>query len=116
MLDLDYLDDITLALGTDGLSSNNGLNMFNEMRNAFFIHTTFEPNALAQKLLIAATNGGAKALGLKKGILKKDFDADIISFTLPDICSSSEDLAISVILHTHKITNTYIKGIDELNK
>jgi len=116
ILNISYLDDIPLAMGTDGLSSNHTLNMFDEIRNAFFMHTNLDSNHLAQKLLIATTNGGAKALGLNKGRLQKDFDADIISFKLPDICENAEDLATSIILHTSKTTHTFIKGIDELNK
>lgn len=116
ILNISYLDEIPLAMGTDGLSSNNTLNMFEEIRNALFMHTNLESNKLAQKLLTASTNGGANALGLKKGKLEKNYDADIISFKLPDACDKEEDLATSIILHTTKTTHTYIKGIDELNK
>jgi cytosine/adenosine deaminase-related metal-dependent hydrolase len=116
ILNISYLDDIPLAMGTDGLSSNNTLNMFEEIRNAFFMHTNLDPNHLAQKLLMASTNGGANALGLKKGILAKGYDADIITFNLPDACNSKDDVATSIILHTSKTTYTYIKGKNELIK
>jgi len=116
ILNISYLDDIPLAMGTDGLSSNHTLNMFEEIRNAFFMHTNLNPNELSQKLLKAATSGGANALGLQKGILTKGHDADIIAFTLPDTCKNKEDVATSIILHTSQTTHTYIKGIDELNK
>ena len=116
ILNISYLDDIPLAMGTDGLSSNNTLNMFDEIRNAFFMHTNLDSNELSKKLLVASTNGGAQALGLNKGILKKGFDSDIISFTLPDKCDTAENLSTSIILHTTKTTHTYIKGKDELNK
>jgi len=116
ILNMSYLDDIPMAMGTDGLSSNNTLNLFEEIRNAFFMHTNLDSNDLAKKLLLATTNGGAKALGLNKGILEKGYDSDIISFQLPDICNTKEDLSTSIILHTSKTTHTYIKGIDELNK
>lgn len=110
ILNLSYIKDIPLAMGTDGLSSNHTLNMFEEIRNSFFMHSNFDANHLAIKLLTASTNGGAKALGLKKGILKKDYDADIISFQLPDNCSDKEDLAVAIILHTTKVNHTYIQG------
>lgn len=116
ILNISYLKDIPLAIGTDGLSSNNTLNMFEEIRSAFFMHINLKPNELAQKLLTAATSGGAKALGLKKGILAKEYDADIISFTLPDVCKSKDDVATAIILHSSNTTHTFIKGIDELNK
>jgi len=116
ILNMSYLEDIPLAMGTDGLSSNNTLNMFQEIKNAFFMHTNLNPNDLAQKLLITATRGGANALGLQKGILAKEYDADIITFNLPDVCENIESLATSIVLHTTHTTHTYIKGIDELNQ
>jgi cytosine/adenosine deaminase-related metal-dependent hydrolase len=73
-------------------------------------------NELAKKLLIAVTDGGAVALGLKKGILEEDYDADIISFKLPDKIDSKEDLPIAIILHTTDVEKTYIKGKNEFSK
>jgi cytosine/adenosine deaminase-related metal-dependent hydrolase len=115
-LNLSYLEDIPLAMGTDGLSSNHSLNLFEEIRTAFYLHTNFTPNQLAKKLLLASTKGGADTLGLKKGQLKEGFDADIISFKLPDVCEDVEDLSTAVILHTTKAENVFIGGIDELSK
>ena len=37
-LDLSKLEDIPFTIGTDGLSSNNSLSMFDELRNALMIH------------------------------------------------------------------------------
>ena len=108
-LNLKECEDINISLGTDGLSSNNSLNMFDELRDALFIHTDYELNSLASKLLKMATNGGAKALGLKKGILKKDYDADIICFNLPNK-TEKENLFTSIILHTTKVNQVYIGG------
>lgn len=116
ILNISYLEDIPLAIGTDGLSSNHTLNLFEEIRNAFFMHTNLSTDELAKRLLIAATKGGADALGLRKGVLQKNYDADIISFNLPDTCTSQDDLATAIILHTTKTTHTFIKGNDELLK
>ncbi len=115
-LNLSYLNNIPLAMGTDGLSSNHTLNMFEELKSALFIHNNFEPDQLAKELLFAATLGGAKALGLKKGTLQKGYDADIISITLPDTLNDPEDLAMALILHAEHTTHTFIGGIDELRK
>ncbi len=115
-LNLSHLNDIPLAMGTDGLSSNHTLNMFEEIRSAIFIHNNFEPNELAQKLLLAATKGGAGALGLQKGSLKKGLDADIISFLLPDKIEEADDLSTAIVLHTSNTTNTFIGGHNELHK
>lgn len=111
-LDISKLDDINLTIGTDGLSSNNSLSMFDELRNALMMHTDININFLANKLLKAATLNGAKALGLNKGSLQKDLDADIISFTLPDEVEDSEDLAMQIILHTKFVDKTIIGGVD----
>lgn len=114
ILNLSYIEDIPLAMGTDGLSSNHTLNMFEELRNSFFMHTNLTTDRLAKKLILGATSGGANALGLEKGSLKVGKDSDIISFNLPDNINNQENLATSIILHTTKVNNTYIKGKDEL--
>ena len=114
-LNLGYLNDIPLAMGTDGLSSNHSLNMFEELKSALFIHNNFEPNELAQTLIKASTKGGAKALGLQKGTLQKGYDADIIALKLPDQIKDQEDLATAIILHTNQTTHTFIGGNNELS-
>ncbi len=113
-LNLDNLDKLELAftIGTDGLSSNNSLNMFDELRTCLMMHTKYELNSFAKKLLISATSHGASALGLKKGILQKDFDADILYLKLPSCVKDEEDLATHVILHTKEVKKVYIGGED----
>ena len=54
--------------------------------------------------------------GQHRGILKKGYDADIISFMLPDSCEDSDDLATAIILHTTQTTHTFIGGENELLK
>lgn len=115
VLNLNHLDTIPLAMGTDGLSSNYTLDIFEEMKNAFFIHRDFTPETLAIKLLTAATRGGATALGFyTKGSLAKGNDGDIITFRLTDKVYEN-DLATAIILQKMKINKTYIKGKNELS-
>lgn len=109
-LKLKKLDGIKFTIGTDGLSSNNSLSMFDELRNALMIHSNFDIKKLAHNLLKAATRNGAQALGLNKGVLAKDFDADIIVCKLPDKVENQEDLPMQLILHTKKCENVYING------
>jgi cytosine/adenosine deaminase-related metal-dependent hydrolase len=90
--------------------------MFEELRSALYMHTNFDPNDLSKKLLLASTSGGAKALGLhKKGILKENFDADIISFNLPDTLKTLDNLSTAIILHTSKTNNTFIGGVNAIS-
>ncbi|MCH9813027.1 MAG: metal-dependent hydrolase [Epsilonproteobacteria bacterium] len=107
-LTLECIEEFTL--GTDGLSSNNSLSLWDEMRGALMMHSTLPLNTLAQKLLLAATAHGANALGQKTGRLVKGYDADIISVTLPDALARVEEIAQQLILHTEKVDCIYIKG------
>lgn len=115
-LNLNHVQNIDLAIGTDGLSSNISLNMFDELRNTFFIQSEINTHALSKKLLHFATSGGAKALGLnKKGSLNIHNDSDIITFNLPDNVEDTNDLALNIILHTKRAKHTYIKGTNVLS-
>ncbi|MGE5415924.1 MAG: amidohydrolase [Acidobacteriota bacterium] len=77
---------IPVALGTDGASSNNDLDMIQELRSASFLQkvSTLDPLAIpAYTALEMATVNGAKALGLDNvGMLKPGMKADIILIDL----------------------------------
>lgn len=72
---------VNVALGTDGASSNNDLDMFAEMKTAAILQKFFwnDPTAMpaADALKIASANG-AKALGLHAGVIAPGYLADII--------------------------------------
>jgi len=109
-LDLSKLEDIPFTIGTDGLSSNNSLSMFDELRNVLMVHYDKNIIDFSKILLKAATTNGARALGLNKGSLKKDLDSDMITFTLPDEVEDMEDLPMQIILHTKFVDKTIIGG------
>lgn len=109
-LDLDKID-VPYSIGTDGLSSNNSLSMFDELRNVLMMHETKEINSFAKELVLAATFNGAKALGLNKGVLQKDKDADMIFIKLPDKVEE-ENLCTHVLLHTKRAHRVIIGGED----
>ncbi|MDY3204089.1 MAG: metal-dependent hydrolase [Arcobacter sp.] len=109
-LDLDRLGEIPFTIGTDGLSSNNSLSMFDELRNALMAHYDKNVIEFSKKLIKAATVNGSRALGLNKGVIGKDFDSDIISFLLPDNLEDVEDLYMQIILHTKFVDNVIIGG------
>lgn len=73
---------VNVTLGTDGASSNNNLDLFNEIKLAAMLHkganldATILPTAEVLKM---ATVNGAKALGRKAGVLAAGWDADLIA-------------------------------------
>ena len=109
-LNLESLGNIPFSIGTDGLSSNNSLSMFDELRVALYTHYERNIVKFSKTLLNAATVNGAKALGVKKGSLIKDFDADIIGFCLPDKIEEVEDIYMQIILHTKYVDKIVIGG------
>lgn len=78
---------INVALGTDGASSNNNLNMFEEINLAAIVNkaVTGDPTAVpAAKAVEMATINGARALGLEKeiGSIEVGKKADLILLDL----------------------------------
>ena len=73
---------VNVALGTDGASSNNNLNMFEEINLAALIHKGANHNPLlinAMESLKMATVNGAAALGTDNlGAIKEGAKADVI--------------------------------------
>jgi len=109
-LDLKKLKEIDFSIGTDGLSSNNSLSMFDELRNCLIMHSDKNVIDFSKILLKAATKNGAVSLGLNKGELIKNKDADMISLILPDEVKNEEDLCMNVILHTKFVNSSIIGG------
>ncbi|MFI3280602.1 MAG: amidohydrolase [Rikenellaceae bacterium] len=74
---------VTCSIGTDGVCSNNDLDMWDEMRTASFVHklTSGSPTTLpAYQVLQMATVGGAKSIGREGelGVIAEGALADII--------------------------------------
>lgn len=73
---------VTVGIGTDGASSNNNLDMFEEMRTAALLHKVNkrDPQVLpATQVLSMATRDGARALRLDDlGLLQPGYKADLI--------------------------------------
>ena len=81
---------INVCIGTDGVASNNSLNMFRELGMLAQIHKGTAQNAQAlpaAQVLHAATLAGARALGLgdKTGSIEPGKDADLIML---DLCQA----------------------------
>jgi 5-methylthioadenosine/S-adenosylhomocysteine deaminase len=77
---------ITVGIGTDGASSNNNLDMLEEMRTAALLHKVNEGDPLvlpALQVLKMATSEGARALRLEDvGLLRPGYKADLILIDL----------------------------------
>ncbi len=78
---------IAVGIGTDGASSNNNLDLLQEMRSGSFLQKlhTMNPTVLpAYQCLQMATTNGARALGLDKetGYLAAGMKADMITLDL----------------------------------
>lgn len=76
------VEGVTVALGTDGASSNNNLDMLEEIRLAALLAKvdTFDPLTVpATQSIQMATEFGAKAIGLQNvGRLEAGYKADIV--------------------------------------
>ncbi|MBR2209204.1 MAG: amidohydrolase [Synergistaceae bacterium] len=82
-----WLDkDASIALGTDGASSNNRLDIWEEMRTAALLHKGVNKDPLcvsAVEALRMATYEGAKAFGFsQKGMLNEGWVADLVLVNL----------------------------------
>ncbi|EKD75364.1 MAG: hypothetical protein ACD_44C00152G0003 [uncultured bacterium] len=85
-----HREGINIAIGTDGVASNNDLNMIEEMRTAAFLAKVVSENAAAipaHTVLRMGSYQGAKALGLEKkiGTLEIGKEADLISIDCDQI-------------------------------
>ncbi len=76
---------VTTALGTDGASSNNNLDMFEAMKLASLLQkfSTDIPSALkSEEVMGMATEGGARALDIPAGRIEEGRLADIVLVSL----------------------------------
>ena len=81
---------VNVALGTDGVASNNNHSMWEELKLAAILHkgVTGDPVAVtAFEALAMATVNGAKALGRDTGVIAPGKTADLIlvDFTAPNL-------------------------------
>lgn len=78
---------VRIALGTDGVSSNNNLDLREEMKFAALLaKVAGDPELLpAEQILDWATHGGAEALGLDAGVVAEGKLADCLLIDLSNI-------------------------------
>lgn len=107
-LKIENIEKTMLNLGTDGLSSNISLSMWDEMRAALMMHFQGNLATLAPLLLKMSTSNAAKALHVNAGEISKDKLADFI--VCESTCKEVKNLALQLILHTKFTKATYIAG------
>ncbi len=110
-IDLDALKrhGLPWVVGTDGLSSNYTLDLFEEMKIALFIHADAPLLPLAQRLLNAATVDAARALGLECGEIKAEKAADMLLLELDH--EPGGQTPLHLLLHRYPIRRIYIDGV-----
>ena len=109
-IDLDKLEEhgVPWVIGTDGLSSNYGLDLIEEMKIALFMHSGANLLTLAKKLLTNATRESAKALQLNTGEIAVGKEADLLVIDLES--TPNEQLPLHLLLHGYNIEHVYING------
>ena len=109
-IDLDALEShgVPWVCGTDGLSSNYGLDLFEEMKIALFMHSETPLLPLARRLLRSSTVEAARALGLNTGAVEPGRSADLLVLQLDG--DPGEQLPLHLLLHRYPIASIYING------
>ena len=98
------------SIATDGLSSNDSLNIFDELRATLMLHHLAPMQKLADKLIKSVTSNAADILGLNCGRIAKGKLADFAVVTLKEKPKREEEIALWTILHTKEVSNVYING------
>ncbi|MEG1825122.1 MAG: amidohydrolase [Cloacibacillus sp.] len=110
---------VNVAIGTDGASSNNGLDMWEETRFANLLQkgAGFDATALsAEKSLEMATINGARALGFENtGLIKEGWNADfmLIDLDSPNYVGWDEENLAGCIVYagsSRDIMRTVVAG------
>ena len=102
--------DIPFSIATDGLSSNDSLNIFDELRAGLMLHQQVPIAELADKFMKSITAIGADILRLNCGMIEVGKEADFAIVTLPQMPQRKEELALWTILHTKEVSEVYIGG------
>jgi aminodeoxyfutalosine deaminase len=99
---------IPVGLGTDSLASSPSLNLWDEMRYAYYVHR--RSGITPQDIFQMATTGGARALGMDKeiGSLEPGKKADIIAVPLPQ--KDSGDLYSDLLRETNTCIMSMVNG------
>lgn len=98
----------SVHIATDGLSSNNTLNFWDELRAALFIHDE-DILEFSKFLILASTKNAAKAINLNLGQIKKGKIADFAIYKGFGEVEENE-LALQLILKNKEVEKLIIEG------
>ena len=98
------------SVATDGLSSNDSLNIFDELRAALMLHHQAPIQELSRHLIKTITSDAADILGLNCGKIEVGTLADLAVVTLRETPKREDEIALWTIIHTKKISQVYING------
>ena len=107
--DLNTLN-IPYTVATDGLSSNDSLSIFDELRAAIMLHHQAPIQELSRKLIQTVTSDAADILGLDCGKIEVGKLADFAVVPLREAPKREEEIALWTVLHTKKVSQVYING------
>ncbi len=102
--------ELPFSVATDGLSSNDSLSIFDELRAAIMLHNDIPIQDLATQLLKTITSDAAQIFNLNCGKIEVDRLADFAVVTLPEAPKREEEIALWTILHTKAVSQVYIEG------
>lgn len=74
-------EGVNFTIGTDGAASNNNLDMLEEMKFAALLQKFYYNNPTlmsAEESFEAATVNGARAFGIKSGLIEEGYEADVV--------------------------------------
>jgi len=101
---------LPFTVATDGLSSNDSLSIFDEMRAATLLHNELPIQELAITLLKSVTSDAADILGLNNGRIAVGKLADFAVLTLREAPKREEEIALWSVLHTKEVHQVFING------
>lgn len=107
---------VNVILGTDGASSNNNLNMFEEIHLASLIHKGVNHDPLlisAETALRMATTNGAAALGVKDiGVIEEGAKADLILIDMDKPHILPVHNVLSAVAYSVQGSDVYMTMVD----
>jgi len=104
--------NLKYSIATDGLSSNDSLNIFDELRATLMLHHQAPLTLFASKLIQAITADAGEILKLKIGKIEKGYCADFALVCLDELPTREEELALWTILQSKKVQSVYIEGTE----